>query len=264
MKNKYPQQSLTALQLHRLTIAQWLPAIKLCLMPFLLAFVGNILLAISSHFISTVTELYLLRALSAFVIFYFVMLAFYLIHDYWRGEQTNLSEQIKQYSKRFAPALLAFVVIFAVMLLLMSTGIFVMRVVAPYAQYLGNLAPIVLVSMIGLLGAFWVLACFYWPFFVIRDGEKTAFAIKHSFTIAALTKSIMVYLPAIATILLLLFTDYQMKWMVFLPWMWANLLLGFVIKWLLGAWVLTLTCVVMNQSKFLIQQVEAGKRPNGT
>lgn len=256
MKNRYPQHSLTAKLLHRLALTEWLPAIKLSFTPFFLAFLCNILLAISSHFITTVTELYALRTLSVFVVFYFVMMAFYVVHSYWQGDELSLVEQAKEYSMRFVPALFAFIIIFSATLLLMVAGVFIMRLVAPYAHYLGNLAPLVLVSMIGLLGAFWVMACFYWPFFIVRDQERMPFAMKRSFAIAGLTKSMMVYLPAVAFILLFLLTDYQMKWMQILPWPWLNLIISFVLKWVLGAWVLTMTCIMMNESTFLIQRAE--------
>ena len=109
---KYATHSLSPRQVYRASLESWVPVIKLVFFPFLAAALCNVVLALLSHFVKTVTQLYVLKLLSTLIIFYFVLMAFYFVHLYWKGEEGVLPQHVKVYSLRFVPALLAFILIF--------------------------------------------------------------------------------------------------------------------------------------------------------
>ncbi len=235
-RNQYPTGPLKPGDIYLASLKGWGVALKLAFFPFLIAVICDIGLALAAHYVHVITGVYGLRILSVLIAFYCVLLAFYFVHVNWSGEQSSCSAKIGVYSKRFFPALVSFVIIFAVALVLMAVGFVLMRMLQPYAHLLGQVAAPILVSIVGLLAVIWVVACFYWPFYVVRDAERFLFAIKKSYAIAGLTKTVMVYFPAVAFILIFLLTNQRMPWMDHFHSIWADIAIGFVIKWVLGFW----------------------------
>lgn len=255
--NRYPTESLKPSDVYFASLKGWGVALKLAFLPFLIAVILDIGLALMSHSINSITGVYGLKVLSVLISFYCVLLAFYFIHANWRGEQVSCQAKIGVYSRRFFPALVSFVIIFAVALVLMAVGFVLMRMLQPYAHLLGQVAAPILVSVVGLLAIIWVVACFYWPFYVIRDAERFLFAIKKSYAIAGLTKTAMVYMPAVAFVLIFLLTNQRMPWMNHFHSVWIDIAIGFVIKWVLGSWALTFMCLMMKQSDFMLDRFDA-------
>jgi hypothetical protein len=82
-------------------------------------------------------------------------------------------------------------------------------------------------------------------------------AMRKSIAIAGLTKTLMVYVPAISFVLIFLITNPRFPWMHVVDSIWWVVSVGFIIKWVLGAWVATLTCLMMNQSDLMLERIEA-------
>ena len=261
-KNKYSTESLGARQIYKASLLGWWPAIKRTFFPFLIAIICNLLLALASHSVKTLFELYALKILAFLIICYCLMLGFYLIHVYWQGDQTDWRNQVSVYSKRFFPAFLSIIVILLGAGFLIAVGEVMSRMILPYAHLLGKVAAPILISVVGLLAVIWVIVCFYWPFFMIRDGERFAFAVRRSFSIAAFTKTVMVFLPPCAFFLVFLFANPKLPWVNFPHSMWGDLAMEYLIKWILGAWVLVMTCLIMNESIFILEKVAADIQEN--
>lgn len=255
-KLHYPIGSTKPLGIFRLTLTGWKSALKLAFFPFLLAVVVDVLLALASHFVTAAVQLYALKILSALVAFYLVGFAFYLVHSTWANDQSSWKSQLSVFSLRFFPALAAFAIIFIVTGLLIAVGEVMMKMLLPYSHMMGKVATPVLVSVIGLLGILWVLGCFYWPLYIIRDRQRFFMALYRSFAIAGLTKSVIVYVPAIAFVLVFLLVNQNLPWMRLVNSVWAFVAMGFVVKWLLGSWVLTATCLIMKESDFMLQKID--------
>jgi len=255
--NKYATGSLRPRQIYMASLRGWWPAIKLAFFPFLIAIAFDFLLAFVSHHVKIATELYALRIASILIFYYFVMLAFYLIHSYWKGDESRWQSKVGVYSRRFFPALVVFVIVLLGAGLLIAVGEVMSRMLTPYAHLMGKVAGPILISIVGLLAVIWVIACFYWPFFMLRDGERFAYAMRRSFAIAGLAKTVMVYLPPVAFVLVFLLANPRLPWVNFPHTVWGTLGMEYLIKWILGAWVLTVTCLLMNESGYMLDQVES-------
>jgi hypothetical protein len=256
-KSKYATKSLRPRELYRESFLGWWLAIKLTCFPFLAALIVNLLLAFSSYYVKTAIEFYALKILATLIIFYCVMLAFFLIHTDWSGDKRGWKRQLVSYAKRLFPALIAFVIIFLGASILIAVGEVMSRLLLPYVHLLGKVAAPILISVIGLCAVIWVIACFYWPFFIIRDREKFVFAMRRSFSITGLAKTMMVYLPPVAFVLIFLLASPKLPWVNFPHSVWGDLAMEYLIKWIFGAWVLMITCIVMNESTFMLEKLEA-------
>jgi len=255
--NQYARESLKPRKIYEESAKLWWPAIKLAFFPFLIAVVCDILLAFASHHVHTPAVLYALKILSVLIIYYCVMLIFYRVHCYWQGDQSSFKQKLAVYSRRFLPALVVFVVILAGAGVLMLAGEVMAKILIPYAHLMGQVAAPILISVVGLLAVIWVIACFYWPFFMIRDGERFVYAMRRSFSATALTKSVMMYLPPAAFVLVFLFSNTKLPWVNFSHLVWVTVGMSFLIKWILGAWVLGVTCLMMNESSFMLKKIES-------
>lgn len=258
--NRYMSELLKPNAIYRASWHGWIAAIKLTFWPFLLALVCDIVLALLSHLTSALLAQLALRIFSVIVIFYFLMFAFYLVHCYWQGDSSRWQEKIVLYSKRFLLALVAFALIFAVTFFLIKIGARSAMLMLPYAHLMGQIAAPMIVSIVGLLAIIWVVICFYWPFYIIRDGENFGEAIRKSFTVVGLAKTAMIYVPVSAFVLLFLITSSRLPWMHWIPTIWYVLTVGFLIKWLLGAWVVTMICLMMKQADFMLVKIEEDLR----
>jgi hypothetical protein len=254
--NRYSDDWLKPRSVYLSSWQGWFAAIKITFFPFLVAVLLDVVLAFSSHSVKSIAQLYGLKILSVLIIFYCLLLAFYLVHAYWRGDESRWQQKVGVYSKRFLPALAAFVIILTGTTILLVIGTRMMRLMLPYAHLLGQVAVPILISMIGLLAVIWVVVCFYWPFFIIRDGERFGVAMRKSFAIAGLTKTVMVYMPAISFVLVFLLANPKFPWMHVIDSVWWVLSAGFIVKWLLGAWVVTMTCLMMKQSDIMLVKIE--------
>jgi hypothetical protein len=256
VKKKYPTEPLRPRKVYQASCVHWWPAIKLAFFPFLIATLCDVALAFAARYVTSMTEVYALKSASIVIAFYFVLMAFYFIHCYWSGDAFNWRKAVKMYSSRFLPALAvcSLIVLFAVILTFI--GVFMMKLIQPYAHMLGQVAIPILIALVGLLAVMWVIACFYWPLYMIRDKERSVFAMRKSYAIAGLAKTVMVYLPVSAFFLTFLALDASLPWMHMFDVLWANLIVRFVLELVLGAWVLTITCIMMNQSDFIMVRIE--------
>ena len=250
--NRYPSESKDVGPLFLLSLKHWWGAIRIAALPFFLAIILFYSFALLSMLASPGVQSYTLTFLGYLFASFCLLGAFHFVHRYWSGERFHLKIGMSVYVQRFFPALGALIIVFAVCLVLIVIGVFFSRLLTPYAHMLGSMGGALIVAATGFLALIWFVVTYFWSLYLVAEDISFGQALKKSMAANGLTKSAMTYLPVIGFIVIFMLTNQNMPWMKMVSNVWLDFLLDFIIKLALGAWVLNLTCLVMNNCEYAI------------